>query len=248
MNPRAAIIALFTFAAFIQSCTSNRSTSEHFEGPTFVYASQSGHPTIDQGEGGGNPFASALVELAGRDALMSDDFLHGLVELTAKKSGGLQYPDIRGAAWQIAWRVSPKPVGERRVALVLVFSDYTFSRGLASLPGARRDASRVSQTLTGAGFFTQTCIDPNTTELTNSLQTFTDISSCSQVALLYVTGHGVEVDGTVYLLPGFFPISKGQVALREYGIPIFSLGSTLHATHVNLLLYGGCRNNPLAWR
>lgn len=38
--------------------------SEH-AAPSVFYASQSGKSTLDQGQGGGNPFASALVELLG---------------------------------------------------------------------------------------------------------------------------------------------------------------------------------------
>ena len=40
--------------------------------PIFVDASQTGQITLDQGDGGGNPFASAFVELAGRDALSTE--------------------------------------------------------------------------------------------------------------------------------------------------------------------------------
>jgi hypothetical protein len=42
--------------------------------PIYLYASQKGKPTLDQGEGGGNPFASALVELLSRKTLMFEAF------------------------------------------------------------------------------------------------------------------------------------------------------------------------------
>jgi len=43
--------------------------------PLHFYASQSGAETLDQGEGGGNPFASALIELLGRPTITFERFL-----------------------------------------------------------------------------------------------------------------------------------------------------------------------------
>lgn len=40
---------------------------------TILYASQSGQPTLDQDEGGGNPFASSLIELLKRERLTNND-------------------------------------------------------------------------------------------------------------------------------------------------------------------------------
>lgn len=74
--------------------------------PIYLYASQSGRPTLDQGEGGGNPFASALVELLNRPALNFDEFRTELVDLTERKSRGFQRPrDSRSCfnSWMAAF-------------------------------------------------------------------------------------------------------------------------------------------------
>ena len=101
-------------------------------GPIYLYASQSGRSTLDQGEGGGNPFASAFVELLSREVLNFDTFRTDLIHLTDRKSRGFQRPDIQAPDSMHGWQLLPKPETERRVALVLVFSDYSAS-GMANI-------------------------------------------------------------------------------------------------------------------
>ncbi len=61
-----------------------------------IYASQSGRATLDQGEDGGNPFASALIELLSKPSLSLDQLLDQIVTITYQKSGGYQLPDVNG--------------------------------------------------------------------------------------------------------------------------------------------------------
>src|ERR1700709_46033 len=69
------------------------------------YASQSGKATLDQGEGGGNPFASALVELLGRQSLTYTEFQAGLIALTQEKSRGAQVPECPTVVEFAGWRL-----------------------------------------------------------------------------------------------------------------------------------------------
>ena len=88
----------------------------------------------------------------------------------------------------------------------------------------------------------------NTEAMNNfdDLKEFADSSEASEVALLYTTGHGVRVDGSVYLLPADFPFAQGGAALTEHGVLLTALGSAVRASHVNLVFYGSCRNNPFS--
>jgi hypothetical protein len=97
--------------------------------PSFLYATQSGALTLDQGDGGGNPFASALVELLQRDNITFDALATELVALTRTKSDGFQEPEVPTGTGGRLWQVLPMPDTERRVALVLVFSDYSANAG-----------------------------------------------------------------------------------------------------------------------
>ncbi len=108
-----------------------------------------------------NPFASALVELLSRPQLTLAALPSQLSELTLRMSRGIQQPQVPLNPEPAAWTLLPKRAGETRSALVVVFSDYSASDGAPSLPGAKRDAIRVGASLSGAGFDTQTFVDPS---------------------------------------------------------------------------------------
>ena len=55
-----------------------------------------------------------------------------------------------------------------------------------------------------------------------------------------------EVDGKVYLVPGDYPLSERNAALARHALPISELSANAHAKRLNMIFYGGCRDNPLA--
>jgi len=57
-------------------------------------ASASGKPTLDEGEGGGNPFASAVIEALSHERIDLAEFTAEVRRLTAVKSDGLQSADV----------------------------------------------------------------------------------------------------------------------------------------------------------
>jgi hypothetical protein len=211
--------------------------------PIYFYATQPGEETLDQGEGGGNPFASAFVELLHHDTLTFDTFRNILIDRTLQKSWGLQQPEISSQVDLETWQFLPESSSERHIALVLVFSDYTIS-GAESLPGAKKDLDRISKALSKSGFAVQPAIDPDQSELDNILKEFSERSKASDIAVLYTTGHGVEVDGAVFLLPGDYPLIYGKSTLNERAIRLSRIGGAAHARKSNLVFYGGCRTNP----
>lgn len=233
-----------TEAGEFQPMEQRTAQGESISEPVYIYASQSGKPTFDQGDSGGNPFASALTDTLKSKTLTLGKFLHHIVALTEIKSQGRQRPDVQGASRLESWRISPRSPREKRVALIVVFSDYSASDGAKSLPGAARDLSRVGASFKKAGFAVQRVLDPHRAELRDILRKFADHSAASDVAAIYTTGHGVEVDGAVYLLPGDYPVLRGDTVLDQRAIRLTELGAAGHAKHINLIFYGGCRNNP----
>ena len=216
--------------------------------PVYIYASQRGTPTLDEGEGGGNPFASALVDLLGQETLTFDSLLGELVRLTEAKSSGFQRPDVHVLRKLDRWQIAPLPDGESRIALVLVYSDYSAMEGGKSLPGAKRDTERIAAALERVGFLVIKVLDADEQTREAALRTFEIRSNSSEVALIYTTGHGVGVGRDVYLLPGTYPLSRGASALKENAVPLTALAARLQARRVNLILYGGCRDNPFSSR
>lgn len=213
--------------------------------PLTFYAATSGERALDQGEGGGNPFASALIELLARPSLHLAELSDELARLTHAKSRGFQKADVPELATIASRQLTPKPSGEKRIALVVVVSDYRKS-GANSLDGARHDAERIARALTSAAFEARTVLDADLPTIRTELARFARESEAADFALIYSTGHGVEVDGVTYLLPGDYPIAQRNAALGSRALPIPELASQLKARHVNLAFWGGCRDNPLA--
>lgn len=211
--------------------------------PLYFFASARGGLTLDQGEGGGNPFASAFVEIFERQHLTLRALRTGLARLTERKSGGLQRPDVPAVSDLPRWRVLPAKPSEARVALVLVFSDYSRSR-MNSLPGAKRDADRVSATLTKAGFRTIKSLDPARSALRKILKDFAERSARADVSLLYTTGHGADVGSCAYLLPGDYPIADGDSALSKRAVRLTDMAAASRATYANLIFFAACREDP----
>ena len=214
-------------------------------GALVFHASESGKQTLDQGEGGGNPFASALIELLERPSLTLSLLPTELKQLTVRKSKSFQSADVPMAVSQGTFSIVPPRQGEVRIALVMMISDYTQSGGAQSLPGAKHDAERIVSALRRAGFATEIALDLGLHAMRERLADFRIRSMISDTALIYTTGHGVEVDGTVFLIPGDYPIQQRNAALAKRALPLPEIALSLAARQVNLVFYGGCRDNPL---
>ncbi len=156
------------------------------------HATESGKQALDQGEGGGNPFASALVEVLRRPRADLTDLGSELKRLTLQKSGGFQSADAPVSRPRTPWSILPARVGERRRALVLVVSDYSRSGGAQSLPGAKHDAERVAEALKQAGFVTNVALDLSLSEMQARLARFAQESKTQDASIIYTTGHGVR--------------------------------------------------------
>lgn len=211
----------------------------------FFFGTSSGGKTLDQGEGGGNPFASALTELLARENLTLDGFARDIVTLTGRYSRAFQRAEVFPISPLETLSIRPKPPAESRVALVLVFADYSSSGGLSSLPGAEHDARRVGAAFDAAGFNTKMLIAKSLADLSETLDDFVTRSKSADFAALYTTGHGVEVTGTIYILPGDYPIRQGNAGLSTHALRINDLSGHMCAKRANLLFYAGCRDNPL---
>jgi hypothetical protein len=218
--------------------------------PTLVYyATRSGGTTLDTGEGGGNPFASALIEVAGERTLRLRNLAMRLRKLTAAKSRGHQVVECLGDPRLPAWRFQ-EDLGlrrERRSALVLVVSDYSGSRPGASLIGAARDERRIAAVLAQHGFSVDQGIGPRRHDLIKALVSFRRRSQCSDVGVIYSTGHGVELDGIVYLLPGDYPMQQGfgSALLRRHAVSVTQMVKAAAAGGQNLVFFAGCRTHVL---
>ncbi|MCA1661325.1 MAG: caspase family protein [Novosphingobium sp.] len=202
-----------------------------------LYATQPGKPAFDGDDFGGNPFATAFVEAL---AAGEGDDRESLIERTLASSSGEQRPDLEVAAGTLD--LAPRG---RAVALVMVFADYGGSQGLGSLPGAAFDAARVHRAARRAGYDARFAVVASREEYLARLARFSRKSGGADRALLYTTGHGMEVGGVTWLIPPEFDPEALEASWPERALRVAGLGDALRARKSNLVVYAGCRDNPL---
>jgi hypothetical protein len=133
---------------------------------------------------------------------------------------------------------------EKRVALVVGNSNY---KNAAVLPNPGNDATAIAATLRNAGFdVVDSRLDLTASEMRRALRDFADEARDSDVALIYYAGHGIEIDGTNYLIPTDATLQRDTDVYDE----AFSLDRILLTTEparqLRLVIVDACRNNPFA--
>jgi Caspase domain len=215
-------------------------------GPTLLlFATGAGRPALDSDDQGGNPFASALVETA-RDPMFRLRFLETrLRDLTFAKSLGIQEVERFGDVGLPQWRFiedADLPTEKRR-ALLLIVSDYPQLGSLPPLAGAARDEQRLAAMLAQHRFAVDSGVGSSRNELMTALRSFGRASQHWDIGVIYATGHGVEVDGNVYLIPGDYPSREGfgTAQLKRHAISVARIASAASARSQNVVFFGGCR-------
>jgi len=133
---------------------------------------------------------------------------------------------------------------EKRVALVLGNSNY---KNAAVLPNPVNDAAAVAATLRGAGFdIVDSRLNLSAADMRRALRDFADQARDSDLAVVYYAGHGIEIDGTNYLIPTDATLQRDTDIYDE----AFSLDRVLltiePARQLRLVIVDACRNNPFA--
>src|SRR5438105_482592 len=133
---------------------------------------------------------------------------------------------------------------EKRVALVLGNSAY---QNVARLPNPVNDGTVIAATLKNAGFdIVEERHDLPAAETRRALRDFADRARDADIAVVYYAGHGIEVDGTNYLIPVDAKLERDTDVYDE----AFSLDRVLlaiePAKQLRLVILDACRDNPFA--
>ena len=135
-------------------------------------------------------------------------------------------------------------LAEKRVALVLGNSAY---QNVAPLPNPVNDGAVIAATLKDAGFdVVDSRHDLPAAETRRALRDFADRARDADIAVVYYAGHGLEVDGTNYLIPVDAKLERDTDVYDE----AFSLDRILlaveSAKQLRLVILDACRDNPFA--
>jgi flagellar biosynthesis GTPase FlhF len=133
---------------------------------------------------------------------------------------------------------------EKRVALVIGNSAY---RSVPRLANPVNDASLVGGMFKKAGFdLVEIKLDLNVAEMRRALRDFGGRAREAEVAVVYYAGHGIELDGTNYLIPTDATLETDSDVLDET-LPLDrALFAVEPAKQLRLVILDACRDNPFA--
>jgi uncharacterized caspase-like protein len=132
----------------------------------------------------------------------------------------------------------------KRVALVLANSVY---QNAPPLTNPINDGAMIAATLKEAGFdVVDSRHDLPALETRRALRDFSDMARDADIAVVYYAGHGIEVDGSNYLIPVDAKLERDTDVFDE----AFSLDRVLLAVEpakqLRLVILDACRDNPFA--
>src|ERR1700760_4186855 len=133
---------------------------------------------------------------------------------------------------------------EKRIALVVGNSAY---QNVVPLTNPVNDAAAIAEMFKKAGFeVVDSRRDLGNAEMRRALRDFTDKARDADIAVIYYAGHGIEVDGTNYLIPVDAVLERDTDAYDE----AISLDRILQAIEpakqLRLIILDACRDNPFA--
>jgi uncharacterized caspase-like protein len=131
---------------------------------------------------------------------------------------------------------------ERRVALVIGNSAY---RSVPSLPNTTNDASAMTSLFTKAGFdVVESHTNLGVLEFKRSVRDFLNTARDADIAVVYYAGHGIEIQGTNFLIPVDAKLASDYDADDE----AVSLDRVIWALQpvrmLRLIILDACRDNP----
>ncbi|MBR0845308.1 caspase family protein [Bradyrhizobium liaoningense] len=148
------------------------------------------------------------------------------------------------ATWLSTGLGTGSALADKRVALVMGNSAY---KNVARLANPANDAALVGGMFRKAGFDTvDVKLDLNVVDMRKALREFGGKAREADVAVIYYAGHGIELDGTNYLIPTDAALETDTDVLDE----AFPLDRVLFAIEpakqLRLVILDACRDNPFA--
>lgn len=132
---------------------------------------------------------------------------------------------------------------ERRVALVMADDDYRLIRPLAN---PVHDGEAMEAALKKLGFEVVLETNRDLRRMRRALDDFRDDARGADVALVYFSGHGVEISGDNRLLPVDADASSLD-ALDKTSLPLEEVRDAVAATaKVGLIMLDACRSDPFS--
>jgi hypothetical protein len=131
----------------------------------------------------------------------------------------------------------------KRVALVIGNGTYAAA---PKLNNTLNDANSMATVLKELGFDVIKVTDGTYEQIKNAVYTFGDLIQDVDMSVFYYAGHGLEVDGTNYLVPVDANI-QSALDVKMKAIPMTGVLRTMEFANtegLNMIILDACRNNP----
>ncbi len=135
-------------------------------------------------------------------------------------------------------------LADKRVALVIGMSKY---QQVPKLTNPSRDADAVAALFKNAGFdVIDSERDLGIADLRRAIRRFSETSRDADIAVVYYAGHGIEVDGTNYLIPADAKLTS-DFDIEDETISLDRILKALEsAKRLKLVILDACRDNPFS--
>lgn len=133
---------------------------------------------------------------------------------------------------------------ERRVALVIGNGAYSKVPKLTNPPN---DAAAIEALLRAAGFDPVVRVaDLGAAQMRRALRDFADEVRDADIAVVFYSGHGMEINGVNYLIP-VDAVLQRDIDVADETIPLDRINLILEpAKRLRLVILDACRDNPFA--
>ncbi|CAN7472854.1 caspase family protein [Pararhizobium sp. LjRoot235] len=130
----------------------------------------------------------------------------------------------------------------KRVALLIGNEKY---EATSQLNNPANDVDLMKASFEDAGFDTVTTVhDLDRASMVRALRDFEDAATGAEVAIIYYSGHGMEMNGQNFLLPVDVAL-KTDKDVEDEAVPLDRVQRSLEgATRLKLVILDACRNNP----
>lgn len=135
-------------------------------------------------------------------------------------------------------------LADKRVAMVIGNSAY---KNVNPLPNPSKDAASIGDMLKKAGFdVVDSRQDVGVADMKKMIRDFSDKVADADVAVVFYAGHGIEIDGTNYVLPVDTRLER-DIDVEDEAVSLDRIIRTIEpAKKLRLVILDACRDNPFS--
>lgn len=149
---------------------------------------------------------------------------------------------VAGLVFAVLQFAGTAAMADRRIALLIGNASYA---GVPRLGNPAGDVALVGAALSSAGFdevLTRTDLDRDA--MVKALRAFEDDAATADIAVIYFSGHGLEMNGENFLVPVDARLAADRDVEDETVTLTRMLRTVGGARRLKLIILDACRNNP----